>query len=40
MFSEFDEIISEQELVSATKKLNSGKSGGPDRLPNEFFIIA
>ena len=38
MYSEFDETLSEQELVSATKKLNSGKSGGPERLLNEFFI--
>ena len=38
MFSELDETISEQEIVSAIKKLNSGKSGGPDRLLNEFFI--
>ena len=38
MFSELDETISKQEIVSAIKKLNSGKSGGPDRLLNEFFI--
>ena len=38
MFSELDETISEQEIVSAINKLNSGKSGGPDRLLNEFFF--
>ena len=38
MFSELDEHISEQEIVSAIKKLHSGRSGGPDRLLNEFFI--
>ena len=38
MFSELDKTISEQEIVSPIKKLNSGKSGGPDRLLNEFFI--
>ena len=38
MFAGFDEQISEQEIVNAIKKLHSGKSGGPDRLLNEFFI--
>ena len=38
MFAELDETINEQEIVNAIKKLNSGKSGGPDRLLNEFFI--
>ena len=32
MFSELDETISEQEIVSAIKKAK------PDRLLNEFFI--
>ena len=39
MFAELDETISEQEIVDAIKKLNSGKSGGPDRLLNKFFIF-
>ena len=38
MFSELDENISEQEIVSAIKNLHSDRSGGPDRLLNEFFI--
>ena len=37
MFSELDEHISEQEIVSSIKKLHSGRSGGPDRLLNDFF---
>ena len=39
MFSEFDEHISEQEIVSAIKKLHSGRIGGPDRLLNEFSFM-
>ena len=38
MLSELDVEITEQEIVNAIKQLNSGKSGGPDRLLNEFFI--
>ena len=38
MFAELDAEISEVEIVKAIKMLNSGKSGGPDRLLNEFFI--
>ena len=38
MFSELDVAITEQEIVNAIKQLNSGKSGGPDRLLNEFFV--
>ena len=38
MFAELDAEISEEEIVKAIKMLNSGKSGGPDRLSNEFFI--
>ena len=38
MFAELDAVISEEEIATATKKLNLGKSGGPDRLLNEFFI--
>ena len=38
MFAELDAEISEEEIVKVIKMLNSGKSGGPDRLLNEFFI--
>ena len=38
MFAELDVEISEEEIVMAIKMLNSGKSGGPDRLLNECFI--
>ena len=37
MFAELDAEISEEEIVKAIKMLNSGKSGGPDRLLNDFF---
>ena len=37
MFAELDAEISEEEIVKAIKMLNSGKSGGPDRLLNEFI---
>ena len=37
-FRELDAEISEEEIVKAIKMLNSGKSGGPDRLLNEFCI--
>ena len=39
LFSELDETISEQEIVRAIKKINSGKSGGPDRLLNDCFKL-
>ena len=38
MFAELDAVISEEEIATATKKLNLGKCGGPDRLLNKFFI--
>ena len=38
LFSELDCEISLNEIIKAIKQLKSGKSGGPDRLLNEFFI--
>ena len=38
MFSELDEEISVEEIKKAIKQLKTGKSGGPDRLLNEFFL--
>lgn len=38
MVSELDNEISVDEIINAVKQLNSGKSGGPGRLSNEFFI--
>ena len=37
MFSELDEEISIEEIKTAIKQLKNNKSGGPDRLLNEFF---
>ena len=37
MFSELDEEISMDEIKTAIKQLKNNKSGGPDRLLNEFF---
>ena len=39
MFAELDAEISEEEIVKAIKMLNSGKSGGPDRLLNKFLFM-
>ena len=38
MFSELDESISLSEISIAINQLSNGKSAGPDRLINEFFI--
>ena len=37
MFSELDNEITINELMRAIKQLHNGKSGGPDRLLNDFF---
>ena len=37
MFSELDEEISIEEIKTAIKQLKNNKSGGPDRLLNNFF---
>ena len=37
MFSELDNEITINELMRAIKQLRNSKSGGPDRLLNEFF---
>ena len=39
MFSELDEEISIEEIKTAIKQLKNNKSGGPDRLLNEFFRV-
>lgn len=38
MFNELDVPISEDEIAKAIHQLSNGKSAGPDRLLNEFFI--
>lgn len=38
MFNELDSEISMQEIIKAIKDCNTNKSGGPDKLLNEFFI--
>ena len=38
MFGELDVAITQNEIVKAIKELKTSRSGGPDRLLNEFFI--
>ena len=38
MFSELDLLISVDEICTAINQLSNGKSSGPDRLLNEFFV--
>ena len=38
MFSELNVPITQNELFTAIKQLNTGKSAGPDMHINEFFI--
>ena len=38
MFSELDEPISHSEISKAINQLSNGKSAGPDRLINDFFV--
>ena len=40
LFAELDVEISEEEIVKAKKMLNSGKSGGPNRLLNSWAAIS
>ena len=37
MFEELNNIITTHEIKKCCKKLNNGKSGGPDNFLNEFF---
>ena len=36
MFGELDVAITQNEIVKAIKELKTSRSGGPDRLLNEF----
>ena len=38
MFAELDVEITTQEIIKGIRELKLGRSGGPDRLINEFFI--
>ena len=38
MFSKLDEPISRSKISKAINQLSNGKSAGPDRLINEFFV--
>ena len=38
MFNELNVEFSQEEILKSIKKLKTNKSGGPDRLINEFFI--
>ena len=38
IFAELDVEITRQEIVKGIRELKTGRSGGPDRLINEFFI--
>lgn len=38
MFDELNEELSQEEILKAIKQLKTNKSGGPDKLINEFFI--
>ena len=37
MFSELDVEITREEIIKSIRQLKNGKSGGPDKLLNEFF---
>ena len=38
MFAQFDVEITTQEIIKGIRELKLGRSGGPDRLINDFFI--
>ena len=38
MFDELNIRISQEEVIKSIKQLKANKSGGPDKLINEFFI--
>ena len=38
MFNELNVEFSQEEILKSIKQLKTNKSGGPDRLINEFFI--
>ena len=39
MFDELNTVITEEEIRKAIFHLKNGRSGGPDKLLNEFFIF-
>ena len=40
MFAELDRNITDAEIRKSIKQLKTGKSGGPDKLINEFLIYS
>ena len=38
MFEELNGSITQEEIMRAIKQLKNGRSGGPDKFLNEFFV--